>query len=1363
VGAGAKIDTAGFVASTLNLSNEDFAAGRLKFTNPNTGVAAAVQNYGDITTATGGQVYLVGGNVENHGLITAPNGDILLAAGSSVQIGDTSTPGVSIQVSANETAANLGSLVAQSGKIGLVGALVKNSGRINADQVVHGADGKVYLKAKKDITLEATSNISANGDQGGQITVQAEGGTAMVSGTVEAKGSNGTGGSIQALGEFVGLTGASLNASGTSGGGTILMGGDAHGANADVQNATATYVGADSTLKADATDSGNGGKVIVWADGTTRMYGAISARGGVNGGDGGFVETSGKSALDVGLITPDASAPLGTHGTWLLDPSDITIIHGTGTGALIAGLFDPLSTSTIGDTQINNAINSIVAPGIDVIIKTASGSGGSGNITVNSGVAILNSNGGSRTLTLTADGAITIVNGSSMAGSAGNSLNVVLNATGGSTISGTINNAGGTTTLTGAASLTGSGVIQNGTLLASTLNVSSGTLDTVTLGGTSMTVNGTLHVNNSLTLASGLTVTKDSSYWYFYGAGTEHLATTGSATINNPGGYFYANTGAAASSTILQIDSGVTLQGYGGLAQYYASDIVNAGTVLANTAGQTYYISPGNFTNASGGTLNASAGTITINSSTFTNAGSALVSGGTLTIQPGSTATTPNWTNSGTLNLAAGTLNLGGTFTASALSAGHFTRSGGAVNLTGTLDNTSSTLDIGSGGLFTGGLGSFSGTIKNGIVLSSDGTPLTSSGTLDGVTLGGTTLTVNGYVYIRNNLTLANGLTVNKDNNSWYFYGPGTEHLATTGTATINNSGGYFYANTGADAATTVLQIDSGVTLQGYGGLAQYYTSDIVNAGTVLANVAGQTYYLSANNFTNASGGTLNASAGTIYVNPTTFTNAGSALVSGGTLTIVPGGSTPPNWTNTGTLNLAAGTLNLGGTFTSAALTGGHFTRSGGTVNLTGTLDNTSSTLDIGSGGLFTGGLGTFSGSILNGTLISSDGTPLTTSYGTLDGVTLGGASLTVNGGLYIKNNLTLANGLTVTKDNGTWYFYGAGTEHLATTGSATVIDNGGYFTVNTGGAPSSTILQIDSGVTVRGYGGFNQYYTGDIVNAGSIVADVAGQTFYINPTNFTNNAYGGTLNASAGTIYVNPTTFTNAGSALVSGGTLTITPTNWTNTGTLNLAAGTLNLGGAFTASALTGGHFTRSGGAVNLTGTLDNTSSTLDIGAGGLFTGGLGTFSGTIRNGTLISSDGTPLTSSYGTLDGVTLGGTSLTVNGGLYVKNNMTLASGLTVTKDNGTWYFYGGGTEHVATAGTATINNNGGYFYANVDGNPASTVLQIDSGITLQGYGGLSEYYTSDIVNAGTIISNAASQTFYISPNNFNVPLLVRLVA
>ena len=192
VGVGARIDTAGFVASTLNMLDADFAAGRLKFQGAPGVTGASVQNNGAITSATGGQVYLVGGNVENQGVITASNGDILLAAGSSVQIGDTATPGVTIQVSANESAQNLGTLMAQSGTIGLVGALVHDAGRINADQVVRGAGGRIYLQAQRDLTLDSTSQISANGDgtvgSGGSITLQAEGGNAGVAGTLDASG-----------------------------------------------------------------------------------------------------------------------------------------------------------------------------------------------------------------------------------------------------------------------------------------------------------------------------------------------------------------------------------------------------------------------------------------------------------------------------------------------------------------------------------------------------------------------------------------------------------------------------------------------------------------------------------------------------------------------------------------------------------------------------------------------------------------------------------------------------------------------------------------------------------------------------------------------------------------------------------------------------------------------------------------------------------------------------------------------------------------------------------------------------------------------------------------------------------------------
>jgi hypothetical protein len=57
-------------------------------------------------------------------------------------------------------------------------------------------------------------------------------------------------------------------------------------------------VASSATVEADATKKGDGGRIIIWSDikdpkGLTTVGGHLGARGGSEGGNGGFIETSG--------------------------------------------------------------------------------------------------------------------------------------------------------------------------------------------------------------------------------------------------------------------------------------------------------------------------------------------------------------------------------------------------------------------------------------------------------------------------------------------------------------------------------------------------------------------------------------------------------------------------------------------------------------------------------------------------------------------------------------------------------------------------------------------------------------------------------------------------------------------------------------------------------------------------------------------------------------------------------------------------------------------------------------------------------------------------------------------------------------
>jgi hypothetical protein len=176
-------------------------------------------------------------------------------------------------------------------------------------QIPAGLDGGVIrISASKDALVA------------GQL--KALGVVATASGTA-ASGQAGKGGRIEITGQRVALTGAVLDASGPAGGGTVLLGGDVRGANPAVANASSTTVDGASTVRADALVQGDGGTVVAYANQRTEVAGLLSVRGGPEGGNGGFVETSGAT---VALSrAPDLAAPLGKGGTWLIDPYDIEI------------------------------------------------------------------------------------------------------------------------------------------------------------------------------------------------------------------------------------------------------------------------------------------------------------------------------------------------------------------------------------------------------------------------------------------------------------------------------------------------------------------------------------------------------------------------------------------------------------------------------------------------------------------------------------------------------------------------------------------------------------------------------------------------------------------------------------------------------------------------------------------------------------------------------------------------------------------------------------------------------------------------------------------------------------------------------
>jgi len=185
---GSSVNTAGLVASTLNISDADFEAGHYTFSGDES--SNALINRGTLSASDGGYVALLGQNVSNTGLIVATTGTAALAGGKKI----------SLNFQGN-------SLLSVSIDEGALAALVKNRGAILAD------GGKVILTAKAaDDLLSAQVNntgiIQARtlGDLKGNIDIRADGGSAHIGGTVDVSAPpGGDGGHIETRGNRVSI------------------------------------------------------------------------------------------------------------------------------------------------------------------------------------------------------------------------------------------------------------------------------------------------------------------------------------------------------------------------------------------------------------------------------------------------------------------------------------------------------------------------------------------------------------------------------------------------------------------------------------------------------------------------------------------------------------------------------------------------------------------------------------------------------------------------------------------------------------------------------------------------------------------------------------------------------------------------------------------------------------------------------------------------------------------------------------------------------------------------------------------------------------------------------------------------------
>ncbi|VAX04950.1 Large exoproteins involved in heme utilization or adhesion [hydrothermal vent metagenome] len=887
-GANSQVNVGSLFATTLGINNDAFMSGRYNFSAVSDG--GAIVNHGLLNAATGGSVSLVADAVDNQGEIIAHYGYVNLASGRTAAIDFDGDGFIHFEIDGevldNATGKTTG---------------VNNSGIIRAD------GGEVLLTARhaQDVFERAINNdglIEAGRmlNEGGVIRLVGTGGDVVHSGVINVSGldSDSTGGEVQILGDRVGLFDAAVvDASGSSGGGTVLVGGDFQGNNSAIPNASQTLVSRDSRIIADAQQSGDGGRVIIWADGYTRFLGDISATGGALAGNGGFVEVSGKQQLGFdGQV--DTSANNGAVGQLLLDPTNIVVDSPSNpSGVAITDVDNFSDNSTCTDCTISAV--TLVAANADITLQATNNitfsedltlnadnnlvAEAENNIIIDAGITVATQGTGGITLTADADnngsGNATMNTGSALQTAGGD---VAINASGNIGLAGIDAGAGSVAITTGA-----------GDIISNSSSVSAGTLNLSAVNGDIGT--STKQINTTVTTLSADTST-----------GGGDISVTETDTINLA--MINAGTGEInITATDIKAATDTNGNNISALTATPLTLVASAGGIGASD--NKINTTTGAMSLTTGGT--AAAGDIYIVESNSLNTSDITLNTLTGDITPAN--------NIQTVDITADSLNLNADF-GDANDHLLLTASTGGISGNSTLSSNDLTLTADTAGQAVG----------------SSGTPVNTavSGNLTASASNGT-----GGVYLSNTgaLSIA-GINAGIGNVELTATGAITESIANT-TVDVTAASLSILDAAGVGAVTSNgaldLAVDSLSIAQSTPGAI--YLTEADNIGLGVIDGSGQTVYLSA-------AGNITSNSSAINVTDLTLITTGNGSAIGAT-----GAANTINTTVTGSLTATASTGN-GGIYLSntGALSIASVNAGTGDVGLTATGAIVDSSLDTG-------------------------------------------------------------------------------------------------------------------------------------------------------------------------------------------------------------------------------------------------------------------------------------------------------------------------------------------------------------------------------------------------------------------------------